>query len=342
MKYPSPLTKGSIIAITALSSGVPIAMHQRLDIVLEHLKNSGFKVIEGNCLRDNAKHVSAPALLRAKELMDFLCDDTIAAIAPPWGGEFAMDILPLLDYERLKTVKPKWLFGYSDISTVATALMMKLGWSTVHCSNLMQLHPNETDELTAKTMHWLSLGKGAQFTQHSSPLYQVDDSLFFNNTHFTLNNTEPTQWKIIGNLAEISFSGRLIGGCLDTLMHLVSTEYFDINALHKQFKTDGLILYLENAEMSPTVLKRALQSLQYKGVFEQVNGLLFGRNAVMDNHGKSISSTEAFIEVAESLTIPVVYDVDIGHLSPNMTLFNGAYAEVFVCDGVGQIKQSLI
>jgi muramoyltetrapeptide carboxypeptidase len=139
MKYPSPLIKGSKIAITAFSSGVPEELHQRLDIVISNLKKSGFDVVEGNCLRENIKHVSSSSELRAQELMKFLCDETISAIAPPWGGEFAMDILPLLDYERLKTVKPKWIFGYSDVSTIAVALMTKLGWSTVHCSNLMEL-----------------------------------------------------------------------------------------------------------------------------------------------------------------------------------------------------------
>ena len=341
MKYPKPLTKGDKIAITAISSGVPTILHKRLDIVLSGLKGLGFEVIEGNCLRENVKHVSASPALRAQELMHFLCDDSIAAIAPPWGGEFAMDILPLLDYQRLKSVKPKWLFGYSDISSVAVALTMKLGWSTVHCTNLMQLHPNETDVLTASTLAWLSQSEGSQFSQHSSDMFQVDDRLFVDNPNFTLNKTEPTLWKVVGNKGELNFSGRLIGGCFDTLMHLIGTQYFDIKALYRKFKNEGIILYLENAEMSPTVLKRALLSLQYKGVFQHINGILFGRNAVTDNSGKLISSEEAFLEVAKSLAIPIVYDVDIGHFPPNMTLFNGAYAEVSVSCGVGKIQQTL-
>ena len=101
MKYPVPLGKGSRVAITAFSSGVPSSLHKRLDIVIENLKKQGFEVIEGECLRENTKHVSASAKHRAAEFMQFLCDDTIDAIAPPWGGEFAMDILPLLDYEKI-------------------------------------------------------------------------------------------------------------------------------------------------------------------------------------------------------------------------------------------------
>ena len=128
MKYPSPLKKGSKIAVTAFSSGVAVSCHQRLDIVLANLKDLGFEVIEGQCLREDIKHVSASKQLRAQELTEFLCDDTIDAIMPPWGGELAMDILPLLDYEQLKSVKPKWIMGFSDVSTVLAALTTKLGW----------------------------------------------------------------------------------------------------------------------------------------------------------------------------------------------------------------------
>jgi muramoyltetrapeptide carboxypeptidase len=341
MKYPSPLIKGSKIAITAFSSGVPEELHQRLDIVISNLKKSGFDVVEGNCLRENIKHVSSSSELRAQELMKFLCDETISAIAPPWGGEFAMDILPLLDYERLKTVKPKWIFGYSDVSTIAVALMTKLGWSTVHCSNLMELHPNESDELTSSTLHWLEQSEGSEFVQCSSESYQIAGSSFIDEPNCTLNKTESTRWKIIGINDEVNFSGHLIGGCFDTITHLIGTEYFDIEKLRNQFLKDGLILYLENAEMSPTVLKRALQSLKFKGVFKYCNGLLFGRNAVIDNCGKAISGEEAFISVVKDLDIPVVYDVDIGHLSPNMTLLNGSYAEVFVSCGAGKVRQTL-
>ncbi|MCO7226616.1 S66 peptidase family protein [Pleionea sp. CnH1-48] len=341
MKYPRPLEKGSRIAVTAFSSGVCAPFHQRLDIVKSHLLSLGFEVVEGQCLRHDAGHVSASAEQRAQELMQFLCDETIAAIAPPWGGEFAMDVLPLLDYEKLKTVEPKWLFGFSDVSTLSVALTSKLGWSTAHSPNLMEMHPSETDALTAKTLHWLTLSEGSHFSQKSSDYYQLSGSSFATHPNATLNKTEPSSWKILGTDNGLVFSGRLVGGCFDTLLHLVGTDYFDIETLRNQYRDDGIILYLENAEMSPTVLKRSLQGFKNKGVFDDLKGFLFGRNAVTDNCGKDISSREAFVEVAESLNIPIVYDVDIGHLPPNMTLLNGAYAEVRVNAGKGEIKQTL-
>ncbi|CAG9295702.1 S66 family peptidase [Celerinatantimonas diazotrophica] len=340
MIYPSALRCGSKVAITAFSSGVPSHLHPRLDIVINHLRAQGFDVIEGKCLRQNHQHVSATAQERATELMDFLCDDSIDAVIPPWGGEFAMDILPLLDFTRLKQVRAKWLFGFSDVSTILIALSSKLGWASVHCANLMNLHPNEQEPLTANTMHWLSLQPGASFTQNSSEFYQVDGSGFVSDPNFVFNLTERTCWKLSGN-QKTTFSGRLIGGCFDTMMHLVGTEFFDIDQWYHQYASDGLILYLENVEMAPSVYKRALQSLKYKRVFDKCSGLLIGRSAVLDSCGKEISTEQALLAVTDSLNIPVVYDVDIGHLPPNLTLFNGAYAEVNVSTEGGELIQTL-
>ena len=87
MKYPRPLDIGSKIGITAFSSGVPSGCHDRLDLVIKSLKVRGFEVLEGINLRSNEKHVSANARDRANELMTFLCDDSLDAIFPPWGGE---------------------------------------------------------------------------------------------------------------------------------------------------------------------------------------------------------------------------------------------------------------
>lgn len=341
MKYPNPLKKGSKIAITAFSSGVPEQCHQRLDIVIDNLKRLGFYVIEGQCLRKNLKHVSASRELRAQELMNFLCDDTIDAIMPPWGGELAMDLLPLLNYEYLKTVKPKWLVGFSDVSTVLTSLTTKLGWATAHSANLMQLHPSETELLTTSGFECLRQMTGSSFVQRSSENYQIKGVSFKDNPNATLNLTEPTRWKVLGGSDNARFSGRLIGGCFDTISHIIGTEYFDIDSFYHTFKSDGLILYLENAEMKPTVFLRALLSLKYKGVFNRVNALLFGRSAMTSHSANDMSLFEALSDALMDLNIPVVYDTDIGHLPPNMTLLNGAYAEVTVTKGSGKIVQTL-
>ena len=145
MKYPKPLQQGSTVAITAFSSGIAKKHDARFRVVRENLESRGFNVIVGKCLYGQTKHVSAPAQQRADELMSFLMDDEIDAIYPPWGGELAIELLPLIDFAKLQTAKPKWILGFSDISTIAAVFASKLRWATAHCSNLMDLTSEAND-----------------------------------------------------------------------------------------------------------------------------------------------------------------------------------------------------
>ncbi|MBQ4810927.1 LD-carboxypeptidase [Pseudoalteromonas luteoviolacea] len=342
MLYPAPLSRGSKVAITAFSSGVPAALHPRLDVVLNDLRIRGFEVLEGKCLRENTKHVSARIEERASELMQFLCDESIDAILAPWGGEMAMDLLPMLDWARLQNVKPKWILGFSDISTILTAVFSKLGWATCHGTNLMQLSLNQTDALTSKVFDFLSLAEGSGFKQVNASFYEAQYADYSKDPKAAFNLTEPVKWKVLNkDIKEeglVTFSGRLSGGCLDIHMMLYGSEFF--NPLARD--NEPFILYFENAELSPTQYFRALQGLKLQGAFENASGILIGRNAVLDNDADPVSGTEALTMALGDLPIPVVYDVDIGHLAPNLTLVNGALAEVELTQTQGSITQTLI
>lgn len=341
MKYPAPLRPGSRIAITAFSSGVSEPCHPRLDRCLDDLRAQGFIVVEGQCLRSNQHYVSAPLKKRARELTDFLLDDAIDAVMPPWGGEIAMDLLSVLDFDQIAKAKPKWLVGFSDISTLTSVITSQCGWATAHCTNLMQLHRSQQEPLTTNTLAYL--GTTEAFTQYSSEKYQIWGASYAENPNALFNLTESTCWKSMGgNQQVVEFSGRLLGGCLDTLCHLLGSNYLDLKAFQQRYPEDGIILFLENAEFSPTALIRALLGLKYRGIFNLVNGLLMGRNPPDEHHGQSLTYHQALSYVLEGLEIPIIYDVDIGHLPPNLTLINGTLAEVSLIDGRGRVQQKLI
>lgn len=99
---------------------------------------------------------------------------------------------------------------------------------------------------------------------------------------------------------------------------------------------------MENAEFSPTTLIRALLGLKYRGIFNLVKGLLIGRNPPDEQHGQSLTYQQALSYALEGLEIPIIYDVDIGHLPPNLTLINGALADVSLIDDRGKIHQRLV
>ena len=61
-----------------------------------------------------------------------------------------MDILPLLDWEALRTLPPKWVLGYSDISTFLFAYTLLTGTATAHGTNYVDLRSNKLDPVTAR------------------------------------------------------------------------------------------------------------------------------------------------------------------------------------------------
>lgn len=112
LRFPPPLRTGDTVCVTAPSSGVPEPLWPRLDLVLAHLRAQGLRVLEGACLRTERWDASAPAAARAEELMRALTELGIAAVMPPWGGERAIELLPLLDFDRLRAAPPRWLLGF--------------------------------------------------------------------------------------------------------------------------------------------------------------------------------------------------------------------------------------
>jgi muramoyltetrapeptide carboxypeptidase LdcA involved in peptidoglycan recycling len=125
MKYPKLLHKGDTIGICAPSSGAPgEVLSLRLNNAISNVRALGYNVIETASVRSNSKCVSADSAVRAAEFMSVYENPDVAAIIPPWGGEFLMDMLPLLDFEKLASLPAKWVCGYSDLTTLTFPLTL--------------------------------------------------------------------------------------------------------------------------------------------------------------------------------------------------------------------------
>ncbi|WP_374600337.1 S66 peptidase family protein [Niveibacterium sp.] len=344
LQYPKPLRAGDTIALTAPSSGVPPMWHPRLDLAIAHLEALGFRVVEGQCLRAQFKDASAPADERAAEWMHFMCNPAIAAVMPPWGGERACDLLPLLDFDALRTCTPKWHLGFSDLSTLHLPLALISGWASAHGANLMQRVPAQRDALTSATLTVLATPHGASVRQNASTRFETHGPDISQHPDAPFALTEPSCWKQLnGNVAPVRFSGRLIGGCIDTIAWLAGSRFGDVPSFVRRHRPEGTVLYLENAEMPSPGLLRALLALRRMGWFDDLAGLLIGRSAGANPLAPDrLSYTDALTAVLGDLRCPVLIDVDIGHLPPQLTLINGALAEVHFAEGRGSITQHFV
>jgi muramoyltetrapeptide carboxypeptidase len=340
IKFPKPLLRGDVVAVTAPSAGVPATLHPRLDLAIDALQTRGFRVVEGECLRENAHHASATRERRAAELMGFLLDPNVAAIMPPWGGEFAIELLPLLDFDALARVAPKWLTGFSDVSTLQLPLLLCSGWASVHGPNLMELVPAQTDETTAAFWRVIGSKSGENgIVQSSTKSYQKSPLVDWSEgPDSAFNLTEPTKCRRLDGSSEpISMRGRLVGGCLDTISRLAGSCYGNVSNFSARLPADEhTLLFLENAELEPCEVARAIVSLKLAGWLDRASGVLIGRNDGPDTVTDQSSEYLASLHVAlDGLGLPVLYDLDIGHRPPQWSLWQGAMACVdFANDGV--------
>ncbi|WP_349742386.1 hypothetical protein [Roseateles cavernae] len=97
---------------------------------------------------------------------------------------------------------------------------------------------------------------------------------------------------------------------------------------------------MENCELSPPTLARALWSLRRQGWFDDLAGLLIGRNSGPEApQADGLSYRDALDGVLGELACPVLIELDIGHRMPQFTLINGALATVSFEAGRGVLVQ---
>jgi muramoyltetrapeptide carboxypeptidase len=333
IKYPF-LEEGAQIGVTAPSSGVQVELHDMFKLSCNRMKSKGFTIICGDTVWTQDKAKSSPAKKRAEEFNKMMSDDDINIIIPPWGGDLIIEILEDIDFNNIKS---KWILGYSDTSVLLLAITLKTGIATAHGTNLVDLRGEYSDDLTAMWQSVLSTKTGATVLQQSSVKYQKEWQ-HNNPSPCVFNLTEQTFWKTVSN-NKVKIQGRLLGGCIDVIRHLIGTPFGDVQNFRKQYiNGEPILWYLENCEMTTTDLRRSLVQMKLAGWFEKCSGLMFGRSAA-NMPVNNYTVEDVYKELSDELQIPIIYDIDCGHVPPQITFINGSYAEVVVEKGKGTILQ---
>jgi muramoyltetrapeptide carboxypeptidase LdcA involved in peptidoglycan recycling len=338
LRFPRPLRPGDRIGVTAPSAGVEGPSVARIDFCVDWLRGRGYDVVLGECLKGPGL-TSAPAEQRAAELTRMLADPEIACVVPPWGGETAIDLVDLLDWDVLADAEPTWLVGYSDMSTVLLPITTRLGWATLHGDNLADTPYAVPDGL----LHWLDLAGG------EGPFVQRDSGLVADWVRFE-QDPEATQWKhvregsweVLGG-GSLDVSGRLVGGCIETVANLAGTPYGDVRTwaetLDEPRGVGSTIVYLEACEEHAVSICRYLHALRLAGWFDRAAAVLVGRTNAPDH--PDLTQREAVVDALGRLDLPVVLDLEIGHVPPHLPLVNGALARVVVDGDTREITQTL-
>jgi muramoyltetrapeptide carboxypeptidase len=312
IRFPAPLRPGDRVGVTSPSKGVERREQDQLERAVSAVRTRGYDVVIGECM-DGTSHTSAPAQERAAELMAMLTDPRIRAVVPPRGGETAIDLLPLLDWEAVAAARPTWLVGFSDISTLLLPMTLRTGIATLHTNNLM----NTPYKLGAQVLTWpdiVAFDRGASFTQSG-------------------------KWVRLDGDGPADVTGRLVGGCIEAVRHLVGTPYGDVARFARQHAPEGLIVYLEAAGDDAFSVCRSLHGMRLAGFFTAANAILIASTFAPDS--PTLTQGEAVLDALARVGVPIIAEVGCGHVPPYVPIVNGALAHLEFGTGPATLTQSL-
>ncbi len=139
--------------------------------------------------------------------------------------------------------------------------------------------------------------------------------------------------KCAGENVGINFAGRLLGGCMDCLVNLLGTKYDKVTEFTEKYREDGVIWFLEACDLNLMGIRRAMWQMEHAGWFKYCKGFLIGRPRLgMGVEEFGIDSYQAVCEMLYPYHVPVLMDLDIGHMPPSLPLICGSMANV-VSDG---------
>lgn len=327
MRYPKFLSDNGTIGFVAPSFGAATEPYvSRFISAKEQFTSMGYRIAEGPNVRacDGIGKSSTPENC-AREINDFFINNRSDVIMSVGGGELMCEDLPFVDFEGIKKADPKWFMGYSDNTNLTFLLPTLCDTAAVYapCAcdfGMKPWHRSIQDafdlirgkKLTVTNYDGWEKGWPDRETEPTAPY----------------NITEPYKQIICGVNSEVSFEGRLIGGCVDCLVNLTGTKFDKVREFNEKYKEDGFIWFMESCDLNVMSMRRALWQMENAGWFEHVNGFIIGRPLHYEDNFDGFTYKEAFGDFLSKYNVPVVMDIDLGHLSPMMPIISGGYGMV--------------
>lgn len=336
MQYPKFIKENDCIGIPAPSAGAGVIEKKNKMInAKKNLEAFGYKLILSDNLFKCERGRSASAKERANEINNMFMNKEIDMLLCASGGDFLVEILPYVDFKLLKD-NPKFVAGFSDPTGLLYPITTKYDIATIYGQNFGAFG---AEELHQSQKDFLQIIKGILITEHSYDLYEKNYPEKVTGLE-GYNLTKKVYWNTLNN-EPISLKGRIIGGCFDLISELAGTKYDGIDEFNEKYKDDGIIWYFDNCEISYEETIRTLWKMGELGYFKYVKGVVFGRFGVEETYYDYDVKTCLQDSVLKELNIPVIYDADISHKAPCLTIINGAIATINVKNGKGTISFEL-
>lgn len=332
MRYPQNLPEGGTIGFVAPSFGCQIEPYRSgFENAQKKFRELGYDLRLGpNCYAGEGVGISNTPGSCAAELMDYYCSEESDCLISCGGGELMCEILSHMDFVRIGKARPKWYMGYSDNTNFTYLLATLCDTASIYgpCAAAFGMEPwhdslrdamailNGKKDMVAGYDKWEK--ESLKDAEHPLVPYHVTEERRLR----TFVGRRPVDGEAI------RMKGRLLGGCMDCLVNLLGTRFDRTEDFLERYKEDGIIWFLEACDLNVFGIRRAMWQMEEAGWFRYTKGFLIGRPLCMGQEMMGLNAYDAVLEMAGRKNVPVVMDVDLGHLPPMMPLIVGSMAEV--------------
>ena len=335
MRYPDFLKENGTIGFVAPSFGCNIEPYKTaFENALKKFSGKGIKADIGpNCYEGSGIGISNTPEKCGQEINNYYASDKNDVLISCGGGELMCEILPYIDFELLKESKPKWFMGYSDNTNLTYLLTTICDVASVYgpCAAAFGMEPWHK---SIEDAFALLKGKKLKFSGYKG--YEKESLKNEENPLASYNITEKKYLNIYkgsksGKAARVDetyMSGRLIGGCMDCLVNLLGTSFDKTSEFLEKYKDDGFIWFLESCDLNVMAIRRAMWQMENAGWFKYVKGFMIGRPLVHGEVLMGLDQYDAVTGIIGGHGVPIIMDVDLGHIPPMMPLISGSMANV--------------
>ena len=311
---PNRLKPGDTIGL--FCPAAPAYSREEVQIAIESLQALGFQIKLGAHFYERYGYLAGRDADRAADLNAFFADPDIKGVIAMHGGWGCARLLPLLDYSLIRR-HPKPLVGYSDITALLLGIHAKTGLITFH-------GPVGSATWNAYTVGWFRrvLMEGEAVTMQN-PTDKGDNLVQVNDR--------------ITTLTAGTARGRLLGGNLTVLSHLIGSTYLP--------DWKNAILFIEDVGEDVYRMDRMLTQLKLAGILDQISGFVFGKCTKCDpgsgGYG-SLTMEDIFADYITPLGKPAFSGAMIGHIKDKFTVPVGLMAEIDATKGTIRLLEGAV
>lgn len=327
IKKAKHLDLGDCIGLVSPASSLAGLVPHRVKKGTEMIKKLGFNVKIGKNALKVTGHTAGSPKERAQDINDFFKDKSTKAIIAFIGGNHSNQLLKYLDFCLIRKT-PKIFIGYSDTTVLHLAFYTQANLVTFYGPAVLTQFAENPQMIPYTEEYFLKvLTKNDPIGKVYPSENWTDEVLYwFKKEDLTrprkMKKNNGWQWLKPGKT-----QGKILGGCITSMMHLRGTKYWpDFNESILFWEIPESEADFKKGE-SLANIESYLTDLELSGVFRQIKGMIIGRP-----FGYTNKQTKSLIDIIKKATrdykFPILFGVDIGHSDPIITIPIGVNVKI--------------